>query len=158
MIAPGHEESSLIPCDVHSRKPAHRDITMALIPNPIRTMVVDDSPAALQTLCSFVERQQNMVVVGAATNGNAAVALARSLHPDLVLLDLEMPIMGGIEATSCLTRECPTTQVVIVTVHDSPELRRVCRERGARGFVAKTALRDDLPAVIQQLFSDGRAD
>ncbi len=99
-----------------------------------------------------------MVVVGAATNGNAAVALARSLHPDLVLLDLEMPIMGGIEATSCLTRECPTTQVVIVTVHDSPELRRVCRERGARGFVAKTALRDDLPAVIQQLFSDGRAD
>ncbi len=124
----------------------------------IRTIVVDDSPVALNTMCSLLARHGNMQVIGTATNGNAAVALARSLQPDLVFLDLEMPIMGGIEATSCLARECPATCVVIVTVHDSPELRRVCRERGARGFIAKTALTDQLPIVVQQLFGNDKCE
>ncbi len=86
------------------------------------------------------------------------MALARSVRPDLVLLDLEMPIMSGIETTSCLARECPATRVVIVTVHDSPELRRICREHGARGFIAKAALKDDLPVVIRQLFGNGKRE
>ncbi len=129
---------------------------MGFLPKHIRTIVVDDSPIALKTMCSLLARHGNLQVIGTATDGNAAVALARSLQPDLVLLDLEMPIMGGIEATSCLARECPTTCVVIVTVHDSPELRRVCQERGARGFIAKTALPDELPTVIHQLFGNGK--
>lgn len=105
----------------------------------IRTMVVDDSPAALRAICSVVERQANLVFVGAATNGREGLALARSLRPDLVLLDLAMPIMGGIEAASCLQRDCPATRVVIVTVHDTPELRKLCYERGAGGFSQETS-------------------
>jgi DNA-binding NarL/FixJ family response regulator len=72
-----------------------------------------------------------------------------------VLLDLEMPVMDGIEATSLLARECPATRVVVVTVHDTPELRRLCQERGASGFIAKDALKDELPAVVLRLFGDG---
>ncbi len=131
---------------------------MGLVEKAIRAIVVDDSPTALRTICLVLARRQNVEVVGAATHGHAAVALARTLQPDLVLLDLEMPLMGGIEATSRLVRECPAICVVIVTVHDSPELRKVCQERGARGFIAKTALTDELPVVIQQLFGNGKCE
>ncbi len=117
-------------------------------------MVVDDSPNALRAICSVVARQQNLRFVGAATNGREALALARSLHPDLVLLDLEMPVMNGIEATSCLGRDCPTTRVVIVTVHDTPGVRKLCYECGASAFIAKDALSDELPAVIVKLFAN----
>ncbi len=121
----------------------------------VRTIVVDDSPNALHSICSVVARQPNLVFVGAAANGREALELARSLHPDLVLLDLEMPFMNGIEATSCLGQDCPASQVVIVTIHDTPELRKLCYERGARGFIAKDVLRDELPAVVRKLFGNG---
>lgn len=122
----------------------------------IRTIVVDDSPRALRAMCSVVERQRNVRLVGAATSGREALALARSLHPDLVLLDLGMPVMDGIEATSCLGRECPATQVVIVTAYDTPEVRKLCYKRGARAFIAKDAFGDELPMVIRQLFDAGK--
>jgi len=122
----------------------------------IRTIVVDDSPAALRTISSVVARQPNLVFVGAASNGREALALARSLRPDLVLLDLEMPIMGGVEATSWLEQECPTTKIVIVTIHDTPRLRKLCYERGARGFIAKDALHEELPIVVRELFGNGK--
>lgn len=118
-------------------------------------MVVDDSPAALRAMCSLVARQQNLTFVGAASNGRDALALARSLRPDLVLLDLEMPVMDGIEATSYLGRDCPAARVVVVTVHNTPELRKLCYERGAQGFIAKDALKDELPIVVLKLFGNG---
>lgn len=128
---------------------------MAAGRKPIRTIVVDDSPAALRAICSVVARQENLTFIGAASNGREALTLARSLHPDLALLDLEMPVMDGIEAASCLGRDCPATRVVVVTVHDSPELRKLCYERGARGFIAKDALKDELPIVVRELFGNG---
>ncbi len=121
----------------------------------IRTVVVDDSPNALRAMCSMLARQPDLSIVGSATNGREALAVARSLRPDLVLLDLEMPVMDGIEATSCLGRECPATRVVIVTIHDTAELRRLCHDRGACGFVAKDALEEELPAVVRRLFGNG---
>lgn len=124
----------------------------------IRTIVVDDSPADLRALCSVVARQQDLSFVGAASNGSDALALARRLRPDLVLLDLEMPgVMDGIETTSCLGRECPAARVVVVTIHDTPELRKLCYERGASGFVAKEHLAQELSGLLQQLFGTGRA-
>lgn len=121
----------------------------------IRTIVVDDSPAALRAMCSVVERQPNLKFVGAASNGTEALTLARVFQPDLVLLDLEMPIMNGIEATDCLRRDCPAARVVIVTVHNTQELQKLCFERGASGFVSKDALKDELPIVVSRLFGDG---
>lgn len=116
---------------------------------------MDDSPNALRAMCSTVARQPNLSIVGSATNGREALAVARSLRPDLVLLDLEMPVMDGIEAASCLGRECPATRVVMVTIHDTPELRKLCYDRGACGFIAKHALKDDLPTVVMRLFGSG---
>ncbi len=121
----------------------------------IRTIVVDDSPTALRAICSVIAQQQELRFVGAASNGREGVALARTVHPDLVLLDLEMPVMNGIEATSCLGRDCPEACVIVVTVHDKPGLRKLCYERGARGFIRKDSLKDELPVVVRQLFSNG---
>ena len=121
----------------------------------IRTIVVDDSPNALRAMCRMVARQPNLSLVGSASDGREALLAARSLRPDLVLLDLEMPVMDGLEAMSCLDRECAAAQVVIVTVHDTPEVRRLCREHGARGFIAKDALKDELPTVVLRLFGNG---
>ncbi len=121
----------------------------------IRTVVVDDSPNALRAMCSLVARLPNLSLVASATNGRDALAAARSLRPDLVLLDLEMPVMDGIEATSCLSRECPATRVVIVTIHDTPEMRKLCHDRGACGFIAKDALAHELPTVVLRLFGHG---
>ena len=138
--------------ELHER---HAATALAEQGRGITTIVVDDSPRALRAICSVVTRQRNLSLVGAATNGREALALARSLRPDLVLLDLEMPVMDGVEATSHLGQECPATKVVIVTVHDTPELRKLCSERGARAFIAKDALTDELPVVIQKLFGNG---
>jgi DNA-binding NarL/FixJ family response regulator len=138
--------------EVHERDAG---ASMARQKKGIRTIVVDDSPAALRAISSVVARQKNLSFVGAASNGREALALARSLHPDLVLLDLEMPVMDGIEATSCLGRDCPATRVVIVTVHNTPELRKLCYDRGASGFIAKAALNDELPIVVLKLFGNG---
>lgn len=121
----------------------------------IRTIVVDDSPAALRAMCSFVSAQKNLSFIGAATNGREALALARSLHPDLVLLDLEMPVMDGMEATSLLGRDCPGARVIIVTVHDTAALRKRCYEQGASAFIPKDVFVDELPAIVSKLFGNG---
>lgn len=138
-----------------TEEPTSLDRGTELVRRQIRTIVVDDSAIAMQTVCSVAGRAQDLVIVGTATDGNAALEMVRTLRPDLVLLDVEMPVMSGIEATSRIVRESPDTRVVIVTVHDSPELRRVCRERGAHGFIAKTAINDELPVVVRRLFGNG---
>lgn len=128
---------------------------MAAQKKGIRTIVVDDSRAALRAMCSVVARQTHLSVVGAATNGREALALARRLRPDLVLLDPEMPVMGGIEATSRLGREVLQRTLFIATVHHTPELRKLSDEYGARGFIAKDVLNDELPVVLLKLFGYG---
>jgi DNA-binding NarL/FixJ family response regulator len=120
----------------------------------ITTVVVDDSPNALRAMCSLVAGEPSLSIVGSATNGREALAIARTLRPDLVLLDLEMPVMDGLEVTSHLGRECPATRVVIVTVHDTPGLRALCCKQGASAFIGKDTLKDDLRAVVLRLFGD----
>lgn len=124
----------------------------------IRTIVVDDSPLALRTTCSLVAREKNVQVVGTATNGRAAVTLARTLRPDLVLMNVGMSTMDGIEAISSLAQECPTARVVVVSLHDSPELRRACQRCGACAFLMKTTLPEDLPVVMRHLFGNGKCE
>ncbi len=155
LIASARRKRTLSQQPVRAQRSEDAGVNMAAGNKGIRTIVVDDSPTALHAICSVVARQQELKFVGAASNGREGLALARSLHPDLVLLDLEMPVMNGIEATSCLGRECPEACVVVVTVHDKPGLRKLCYERGARGFIAKDALKDELPVVVRKLFGNG---
>lgn len=126
---------------------------MGIREKSVRTLVVDDSPVALRSICSVLRELPLVKVVGTAGDGREAVALASALHPDLVLLDVQMPVMSGLEAVPLLRQNLPGTRVVMVTVHDSPEVRQACDEFGAHGFIAKDHLNRELPRLLLQMFN-----
>jgi len=122
-----------------------------------RVLAIDDSPEFLSSLQSFFETTPDFYLVGTARSGPEALTLAQELRPDLVLMDLQMPGMNGLEATSKIRRSFPEITVVIVTAHEMPGLRQVCHENGACDFVKKSRLYQDLPDVLAE-FLISRAD
>jgi DNA-binding NarL/FixJ family response regulator len=121
-------------------------------PRQIPTLVVDDSPTFLSALCAFLQKQPNLKVVATARDGQEALTLALTLQPELVLLDVQMPGMNGVEAAFQLGKQCPAICVVMVTALDSPELRQACLKCGARGFIRKDDVREELPALLKKVF------
>ncbi|MEZ4364122.1 MAG: response regulator transcription factor [Kofleriaceae bacterium] len=115
----------------------------------IRILLVDDHPIIRAGLRSLIEAEQDLEVVGEAEDGRVAVELARSLQPDLVLMDLRMPKLDGASAAEALRAESPRTRVLIVTTYDSDAdiLRAV--EAGAIGYLLKDAPARELVAAIR---------
>lgn len=120
----------------------------------LRVVVVDDSPVALQTICTFLTRYQSVDVVGTARDGYEALEAVRSASPNLVVMDVQMPRMNGLEAASIVSREHPEVCVIMVTVNDTAELRDACRVTGAAHFIAKHQLPQRLPEVLRSLGID----
>jgi DNA-binding NarL/FixJ family response regulator len=117
----------------------------------LRTLIVDDSELAVHTICSFLEDLPWVQVVGTAMDGASALVLAAKLHPDLVLLDLQMPGMSGLEVATRLASEFPGILVVIVTGLDAPKLGLRLSDRGVYGLVSKQRMNLELPVVIDQI-------
>jgi DNA-binding NarL/FixJ family response regulator len=117
----------------------------------LRILVVDDSPAFVRTLCAFFENYPNVEVVGIASSAHQAFVTVGELQPDVVLMDLQMPGMNGLEATKVLSRRFPTIPVVMLTSHDMPGLRQVCKDSGAYEFATKDHLSVDLPVILAHL-------
>lgn len=122
----------------------------------IRVLVVDDAAVFLRSACHFLERLPGVQVVGTASSGAEGIALARSLDPDLVLIDILMPGMSGLAATSFLKWSIRAPRVIVVSQHGDPEYRRAAVESLADGFVCKTEFADRLPELIASLFSGSR--
>jgi DNA-binding NarL/FixJ family response regulator len=117
----------------------------------IRTLVVDDSRLALRTICACLEDQRAVQVVGTATDPRETLLLAEVLRPDLVLLDLQMPGMNGLQVAAQLAKEFPAMLVIIVTAFDTPRLHHKLSERGVFGVIAKQQLGEELPAMLDQI-------
>jgi CheY-like chemotaxis protein len=117
----------------------------------LRILVVDDSPTFIRTLCSFLEDDPNSEVVGTALGAHEAFATIADLRPDLVLMDLQMPGMSGLEATEVLRGRFPAIPVVMLTAHDMPGLRQACKKSGAYEFATKGRLSIELPAILTRL-------
>lgn len=111
---------------------------------------MDDSPAALEAICAYVESDL-FVVVETAADGCEALQRVRDCVPDLVVTDFQMPKLNGVEVTRALSGEFPRTPVVIVSLHDTPELRLLCQRAGAYAFVPKLQLRQQLPVILQAI-------
>jgi two-component system, NarL family, response regulator NreC len=116
----------------------------------IRILIADDQPAVRKAIAMRLAAETDLLVIGEAADGVATLDLAMSLRPDIVLMDVEMPLMDGLAATYALRRLCPGTSVIILTIHDDELTRARAREVGATAFVSKSLPPDALLTAIRQ--------
>jgi two-component system, NarL family, response regulator NreC len=115
----------------------------------IKVLVVDDHTLVRQGIRSLLALADDIEIVGEAADGREAVEKVGQLAPDVVLMDLAMPNMGGLEATRRIRRQFPATKVLVVTQYDDSEYVIPVIEAGARGFITKTASPVELASGIQ---------
>ncbi|WP_281290960.1 response regulator [Nocardioides antri] len=118
-------------------------------PDPIRVAVVDDQELMRSALRMMVESQPDLDLVGEAADGHEALALVRARRVDVVLMDLRMPRMGGIEATEVIAREQPGTRVLALTTFDLDEYAFPAIRAGASGFLLKDARAEEIVEAIR---------
>jgi DNA-binding NarL/FixJ family response regulator len=116
---------------------------------PIRVLLADDHTMFRQGLKEMLSTDAGIEVVGEADNGQVAVALARRIKPDVVVLDVEMPVMGAAEAMEAMLRIAPPPKVLIVTMYDNPRLIRELLGRGASAYLVKSASLEELVAAVR---------
>jgi DNA-binding NarL/FixJ family response regulator len=112
------------------------DATSTSAADPVRVLLVDDSSSFLSGLVQLLDRE-DMQVVGVATNGYRAIEMARALRPDVVLMDIAMPVMDGIEATRRICAECPAVSVIGVSGLPEDVEGRAIRQAGAIHYFCK---------------------
>lgn len=119
----------------------------------IRVLVVDDHTIVRQGIRSLLNLAPDIEVVGEAANGKESLELVSKLMPDVVLMDVAMPVMGGLEATRRITKEFPGVKVLVLTQYDDREYVFPIIEDGASGFISKTAASSDLISGIRSVYA-----
>ena len=117
---------------------------------PVRVLVVDDHPAFRKALSSALSMVEDIEVAGEAGGGLAACEVAAQLEPDVIVMDLSMPDLSGIDALKRIHQEQPDMPVVILTAHADEGVEREALAAGARGFLAKGTGLKDLVVVLQE--------
>ena len=115
----------------------------------IRILIVDDHTIVREGVRILLEAQPDMQVAGEAADGQAAIAMVRELQPAIVLIDIAMPVLNGLEATRVIKREFPQIQVIGLTMYESDEYFFQLLNAGASGYVLKKAASGDLLAAIR---------
>jgi two-component system invasion response regulator UvrY len=124
---------------------------MASVDRAKRVLLVDDCETFVDALRALLESIAGIEIVGVGRSGEQAVALAERLSPDLVIMDLSMPGIGGLQATRILKTLQPAPQVIIVTLHRGSEFRQAALEAGADFFISKDRLHAEFPAVLAEI-------
>jgi DNA-binding NarL/FixJ family response regulator len=118
---------------------------------PVRILVADDHEVVRRGLCALLRNQPDWEVCGEAVDGREAVAKALQLRPEIVILDVGMPNLNGLEATRRILKANPRINVLILTLHGSDELLREILDAGARGLVLKSDAACDLVTAVEAL-------
>jgi DNA-binding NarL/FixJ family response regulator len=118
---------------------------------PLRILIVDDHAVVRRGVRSLLESQPGWEIVAEATTGREAVEQSRRLRPDIVVMDLSLPELNGLDATRQILKDAPDTEVLVLTMHHSEELARDVLQAGARGFVLKSDADENLIAAVDTL-------
>ncbi|MFL5700701.1 MAG: response regulator [Ktedonobacteraceae bacterium] len=114
----------------------------------VRVLVVDDQQLVRDGIASLLRVQDGISVVGTATNGQEALEQAMALRPDVILMDVRMPVMNGVEATIQILREVPSCSILMLTTFDDEEYVRDALRAGARGYLLKDLPAQDLARAV----------
>ena len=117
--------------------------------NPIRVLIVDDHAMVRRGLAAFLKAKPDLLLAGEAANGGEAISLCERLQPDVVLMDLMMPGMGGAEATKVIVTRWPTVRVIALTSFGDKELVREALAAGALSYLLKNISAEDLAEAIR---------
>lgn len=118
---------------------------------PLRILIVDDHAVVRRGVRSLLESEPGWEISAEATTGREAVEIARRLQPDVVVLDLSLPELNGLDATRQILKDSPRTEILVLTMHHSEELTRDALQAGARGFVLKSDADQSLIAAVKSL-------
>ena len=121
----------------------------------ISVLIVDDMARVRQGLQTILQLSAGFEVVGEASDGLEAIQAAEKLRPDVVLMDLEMPVLGGLEATRRIKEQHPEIGVVILTIHGSDKVREQAMSAGSDAFIEKEAPTERLVAAIREVGATG---
>jgi DNA-binding NarL/FixJ family response regulator len=124
---------------------------------PFRILVAEDDESFLEAIELLLEQDERFAVAGRARNGRAAVDLVKRRDFDAVVMDIEMPVLDGVEATRLLRAAAPELPIVAVSGHDYEERVLEIRSAGANDYVRKTRLEDELPRALASLLIPKRA-
>jgi DNA-binding NarL/FixJ family response regulator len=115
----------------------------------IRVLVADDHPVVRQGLCTMLELEDDIEVVARAADGEEAVMMARREHPDITLLDVQMPVLDGIEALRRIRADDPEARVIVLTTYRNEDYIFPSLRAGARGYLLKDSSREELAGAIR---------
>lgn len=130
------------------------NVVSAQTPERIKIMLVDDQPIVREEVRLYLARYPHLEVVGEASGGEEAIAMARLLKPSFVFMDISMIGLDGIEATKRLLHEHPEIAVVALTIHSDPDNVREMRMAGAKGYLLKTDPPSGIARAIERIQRD----
>lgn len=119
--------------------------------SPLRILIVDDHAVVRRGVRSLLESEKGLEIIGEATTGREAVDMARRLQPDVVVMDLSLPELNGLDATRQILKDSPRSEILVLTMHHSEELARDVLQAGARGYVLKSDADQNLIAAVRSL-------
>ena len=123
---------------------------------PIRIAIVDDHPMVAEGIQSILESYDDVEVIATLSDGQQIIDQAPALAPDVILLDLNMPGIGGLSTTEILLEQRPETRILILSMHDSPEYISSALSHGAMGYVLKDVPTDEIKTAIDTVMSGQR--
>jgi DNA-binding NarL/FixJ family response regulator len=121
--------------------------------SPVRIIIADDHVLVREGIQAMLESEPDLEVIGEAADGREALELCRELCPDLVLMDVRMPVMDGLEATREIKRECPEASVLMVTTYESSDYLFEAIKAGAAGYVLKNVSKPQLSDALRRVLS-----
>ena len=121
----------------------------------VRILVADDHELLRAGICAIISHNPRWGVCGQAENGEVAIQKALELKSDVVVLDISMPYLNGIEATRTIREALRSTKIIILTMHESPQVELAARQAGADAVVTKRMAADSLTRAIESVFQEG---